>query len=412
MRISVFTPTHNPKWLPETWELLKDQPFDEWVIVTNGDAVGWNEISDDRVKIIEYAGNDNIGSIKNFTCGQCSGDILLELDHDDLLLPGAIESVRTAFLDEKVVFAYSDSANFNDDGSPTIDYRADYGWKYRDFQFNGKSYRVPQRPLHTAYHVSLIWFAPNHLRAWRSDAYHKVDGHDPSLSICDDQDLMAKLFRVGEFVHIKECLYLYRIHGDNSWLQRNRSIQEKTKDLQWQNLRSLIDAECKNELRIDICGAFGSPRGYLSVDKKGATLTADLNEKWPFEDSTVSVVRASDALEHLANQQHVMSEIHRVLRPGGYLLSDTPSTTGPNGESGMGAWQDPTHVTFWNRNSFWYWTKRQQAKYIENQNIRFFPMILANHFPSRWHRENFIPYVRADLICLKYGYRPFGPMEI
>ena len=45
-----------------------------------------------------------------------------------------------------------------------------------------------------------------------------------------------------------------------------------------------------------------------------------------------------------------MTEIWRLLKPGGLLVSSTPST------DGRGAFQDPTHYAFWNENSFKYFT--------------------------------------------------------
>ena len=80
--------------------------------------------------------------------------------------------------------------------------------------------------------------------------------------------------------------------------------------------------------------------------------------------------------------------------------------------------KDPTHISKWNKNSFWYITRQQQAKYIDNTTIRFYPVVLDNVWYSNWHKENCIPYVRADLICLKkdkYGnelFRPHGILEI
>jgi SAM-dependent methyltransferase len=135
----------------------------------------------------------------------------------------------------------------------------------------------------------------------------------------------------------------------------------------------------------------------------------DLNAApWPLGDNTVGVVRAHDALEHLKSPITTMKEIYRILAPGGMLLSNTPST------DGRGAFQDPTHVSFWNSNSFWYYTKRQTAAYI-NSPVRFQTTFVKNYFPSDWHRLHEIKYVCAHLTALKGGhenrYAP-GSIEI
>ena len=137
--------------------------------------------------------------------------------------------------------------------------------------------------------------------------------------------------------------------------------------------------------------------------------------RWPFEDSSVGAFRASDLLEHLPDKENTMREIHRCLRPGGWLLSSTPSTDGclvidkivyP---AGRGAHQDPTHSSFWNQNSFFYWTRAAQARYIDNTYVRFQAIQLYTHFTSNYHRDNAISYVVANLVALKPGYT--GPAE-
>lgn len=75
---------------------------------------------------------------------------------------------------------------------------------------------------------------------------------------------------------------------------------------------------------------------------------ADLAGPWPWLDSTVDYIRAFDIIEHLADKIHTMNEIHRVLKPGGTVEIVVPTT------DGRGAFQDPTHVSYWNRNSFFY----------------------------------------------------------
>lgn len=70
----------------------------------------------------------------------------------------------------------------------------------------------------------------------------------------------------------------------------------------------------------------------------------------PFADGTVDAVRAFDFLEHVENNRRIaiIEEIWRVLRDGGVFEHLTPST------DGRGAFQDPTHLSFWCINSWFY----------------------------------------------------------
>ena len=100
--------------------------------------------------------------------------------------------------------------------------------------------------------------------------------------------------------------------------------------------------------------------GYINVDRVYPDRTgdtwgtdaefdqADLSHAWPWADSSVGHIRAHDIIEHLVNKIHTMNEAWRVLQKGGTFEIAVPTTDGP------GAWQDPTHVSFWNRNSFMY----------------------------------------------------------
>ena len=85
-------------------------------------------------------------------------------------------------------------------------------------------------------------------------------------------------------------------------------------------------------------------------DRSRRMQAADLRDGWPWPESSVDEIRAWDIIEHLPDKIHTMNEAWRVLRPGGVLDIKIPTTDGP------GAWQDPTHVSYWNRNSFLYYT--------------------------------------------------------
>lgn len=85
-------------------------------------------------------------------------------------------------------------------------------------------------------------------------------------------------------------------------------------------------------------------------DEETSLTCADLNERWPWNYSEVDYIKADDIFEHLKDKIHTMNEAWRVLKNRGLLTINVPTT------DGQGAWQDPTHVSFWNRNSFFYFT--------------------------------------------------------
>lgn len=93
----------------------------------------------------------------------------------------------------------------------------------------------------------------------------------------------------------------------------------------------------------------------------------DLQDRWPWDDSSVQEVRAHDVFEHIGDIEahpgyapgygfygldnrlrhvsgriHCLNELHRVLVPGGTALVEVPSAA-----HGVGFVTDPTHKTPW-----------------------------------------------------------------
>lgn len=400
MKVSIFTPTNNTRHLTECYDSIKDQDFHEWVILLNGGARAL-EFGDPRVKW--YLAPDrvagNVGALKKMACGECTGDILLELDHDDLLTPDAIAEVVRAFESTGCGFVYSNTAEFMDrTRTAAARYGSQYGWDFRPFTFQGMELVEAVSPPPLPTNVSRIWFAPNHLRAWRKDVYHSVGGHNPELEVLDDQDLLCRTYLVDKMHHIDKCLYVYRVTGDNTYVTQNQKIQDGVYPLYHKYIlpMALKWGEGEGKLCLDLGGRFHDKPSLRSVDLKDADIVADLNEPWPFADGSVGVIVANDILEHLKDPLHVMKQAHRVLCHGGLFLTSTPST------DGRGAFQDPTHVSFWNQNSFWYYTQKETAAYIDTP-VRFQDVVTETVFYSDWHRTHNIPYVRAHLIAVKEG---------
>ena len=92
--------------------------------------------------------------------------------------------------------------------------------------------------------------------------------------------------------------------------------------------------------------------GFINADiAPGPCITVvDLRQPWPWPDASAALVIAWDIIEHLPDKVHTMNELWRVLVPGGTAEIIVPTTDGP------GAFQDPTHTSFWNRRSFLYYT--------------------------------------------------------
>lgn len=412
MRISVFTPTHDTRYLCEAYASLEGQlkDSDEWVILYNGGAapLGLSK-KDHRVK--EFSRTDlppYVGALKRAACEECKGDILLELDHDDLLLPGAIEEVRSAFLhDPEVGYVYSNFVEQNMDGSARQRFTAGAGWLYRPTTVNGAPADETVAFDPTPASVSKIWYAPNHLRAFRRDEYLASGGYNPDMRVLDDQDLMSRMYAQGTgFYHIDKPLYLYRVHGENSWLQHCAEIQDNVFRLYDQYIDGMARAWADRNalLALDLGGRLDPRPGYICVDYKddpNVGIVTDLNDPWPWEDGSVGVIRAFDVFEHLRDPLHTMKELYRVLAPGGYAFIQVPST------DGRGAFQDPTHVSFWNENSFLYYTNRDWARWIDTP-VRFQAMRL---YTTELNDQK-VCWVRADLQRLEHGERYCGQVLI
>lgn len=57
---------------------------------------------------------------------------------------------------------------------------------------------------------------------------------------------------------------------------------------------------------------------------------ANLNEKFPFEDGQFDYAFCIDGPEHAENLYHTFREFHRVIKPGGYLITSIPNYSNLN----------------------------------------------------------------------------------
>jgi hypothetical protein len=383
------------------------QDFELVIVPNNGARLEAVALGDPRVRVVPYQGPPSIGAVKRFAFEAARGDVLVEVDHDDLLAPQALTRIVETLSEDDVQFVYSNFAEFQEDTGEPVVYDPYWGWRSRDSVVLGRKLKEMIAFEPSPASLGHVWFAPNHVRAWSREGYRRAGGHNPDFSVCDDHELLIRTYLTGRMKRIDECLYLQRNHAKRSTLARNAQIQEKTEGLYSRSIESLVLrwASLAKLPCLDLGGAHNGPPGWVTADLEGAQVTVDLRGRWPWENSSVGAFRASDFLEHLPDKMHTMAEIHRCLVPGGWLISSTPSALG------QGAFMDPTHCSFWVKNSFYYWTDSHFARYIGNRDFRFQVQRLVEEFPSDWHRSENIPYVFFDGVCLKDGYLGPGPHQ-
>ena len=422
MNIFVITPVHPPyvKYLADAYECLCRQSYErwKWIIVANQGAIVPASICKDSRVVVAQAKGSNIGNLKSFGALKCcsDADVLVEFDADDILIDDTLAEIASAFVDEQIQFVYSNSARFNEKMESPV-YSERWGWRYRPFEYHSHELNESVAWPPSAHSMRRIEWAPNHVRAWRNSAYWKLGGHDVALAVGDDHDLCCRTYikyGVEGMRHIDKCLYLYREHGDNTCKlpDVNPMIQKQTDANYCKYRTEMVKRWAKDEkLRlVDLGGRFNAWRGFETVDRCGnVDIVCDLNEEWALPDNSVGVLRASHVFEHLNDPVHAMNEAYRVLAPGGWLLLEVPST------DGRGAFQDPTHRSWWNQNSILYYTDRNWAQYIEPEYVgRFQDSRVVTYFPNEQFKRQDIPVVQADLIALKppYDQRPVGEIKI
>jgi predicted SAM-dependent methyltransferase len=115
------------------------------------------------------------------------------------------------------------------------------------------------------------------------------------------------------------------------------------------NSNSLLSSKM---ICVDLGCGIRKEEGFIGVDVftgDQVDVIANLNGHFPFPDNSVDFIKAHDVIEHLPDRIHTMDEIWRICKADAIVDIFVPST------DGRGAFQDPTHVSFWNINSFMYY---------------------------------------------------------
>lgn len=242
--ISVVTPLYNtpPHVLARTWASLKAQTFTDWEWVvwddsTNGDVWRhlWGLAADERFRVVAHRSlvpsGGSVGRVKRRAFMVAEGDLLVELDHDDELLPDALQVIADAFEDDSVGFVYSDWCEIDELG---VSCRYPEGWAFgfgSDYWDQEFGVWVMRAPVLNSVTLSHIVGVPNHVRVWRASVYRGLGGHRADLPVADDYDLVLRTVFGTRCVHVPRLLYRQHIGAGTTQRRRNAQIQVLVKEI-------------------------------------------------------------------------------------------------------------------------------------------------------------------------------------
>lgn len=217
---------------------LKKQTLVDWEWVVLDDSPGDDHFkylmkllgSDSRVRLYKRSENSgNIGNVKNEAASLCRGKYVLELDHDDEIVPNLFTVVADAWKkNPEVGFVYTDFINIYESGENywygdfmALGYGAYYCEKYNGSWRN--VYSTPQVNNITMRHLVSM---PNHPRIWRRDVLFELGNFSEFLPINDDQELILQTCLRTKMMKIPMMGYIQYMNAGNSnfSLIRNRDI--------------------------------------------------------------------------------------------------------------------------------------------------------------------------------------------
>jgi hypothetical protein len=320
------------------------------------------------------------------------GDVFVEMDHDDILPANTFSELAAAFTTTPNGFYYSDFINVLPNGRCET-YNSNFGWQAYRCTVDGTDYTACRAFPPTARAMCHIFYAPNHIRAWSRTAYELSGGHDEHMVVGDDHDLVCRTYiSKSPFVYIDKPLYIYRRWPSQSYLRMNDAIQVQQKATCDKYLRKLVETEC------------------VLNDWVIWTLSPNTSIIDSVVDNSVGCFEAFDYLQSVPRSEVIplMNALYASLRPGGWLLTSTPSICDSENKLRIEAIQAFDCRSHWTPENFDYFCIKANARQIGNTNVRFQRLRSEIGAPADKYQP---PYLHVDLCALK-GQRQPGASKI
>ena len=297
--ISFYTPIYNTKEkLWETYQSVASQTYSNWEwILMNDSTDGGRTLkiaeqmakNDPRVKVFDPREKSGgcIGEVKWRACTMAKGYILAELDHDDLLATNcAMDLHMAAQAHPECGFFYGDTAEVNEkweNHKYEPGFALGYG-NYREEEYQGRILSPANQQNINPKTIRHIVGVPNHIRAWRRTTYFEVGGHNRSLTVVDDYELVVRTFLHTLMCKIPKLSYIQFLYnnagGRNTHDLSRADIQRRTRtisDFYNEKIKARFEElgqhdwayEGNPRYPIQTPSRYGKDEGYVNVIYKG-----------------------------------------------------------------------------------------------------------------------------------------------
>lgn len=235
--ISVVIPTHNRRpFLEEAIKSVRAQRDVDVEIIVVDDASTddtWEWLmSQDNLSIVRQDRNSRQAAARNAGFAMATGNYVMFLDDDDVLLPGALVTLHKAL-----------------DSQPAAVGAAGARWDWFVDEGRGRRDAHPRlRRVKNAFDEFLFgWSAIPSQSLYRSSAIRAVNGFDETLWLVEDRDLWLRATRNGPVVFVPDLVVKYRVTRDQF---RPANIGDLREHVAQKAIESLPDAEKGRAVRI------------------------------------------------------------------------------------------------------------------------------------------------------------------
>lgn len=403
MFVSFCTVTNNPQFIDDTYQSIIKQNLKqwEWVIILDGipeieQLRGLDNVHQLHRDDGEFEKN-NLGSMKKKAFSRAQGDLLVDLDHDDVLEPGSIHHLVAEAEKNPSAFLYGDSAGFKPNGMSVQINSPD--WKSYDRMIGNYNLRFHTPPEPSPYSLCSYLTVPHQPRAWTKMAYTSVGGFDEKCIVACEHDLICRTYAHGTpMIHVPEARSMYRIRGDAGGAMNIRRAEFATYAHMnlWKHLRPMVARWCRqHKLTTAVVSCrkndninIASYQWHDVFNVVAPTLDvalAALLEKEATLDKKFGAIMFSDFLQVIPAGEVAakFKELTSGLIDDGWVLGDTPSSLG------MGA-GDPLGRSMWNEYTF---------KMIAPE-VGLEIIYLNQYYPTTEHKTWNLSYIRSEL-CMR-----------